>query len=140
MKSVAVAAMLCYIMAMGMALPSKVAVSEERTAETQWHLQAPSHGCVEVAHSVGGTVFRSYACDDVNGEFSMSPPFRVKNGCHNIYCNMLGPCVFSPAVDTCPTSALFHKPNLERVVNIRSKDHLFRYYNQIGICVILVAQ
>ena len=62
--------MLCYIMAMGMALPSKVAVSEDLKAESQWrHLQAPSHGCVEISHSVGGTVFRSYACDDPKGEF-----------------------------------------------------------------------
>ena len=59
---------LCYIMAMGMALPSKVAISEDLKAESQWHLQAPSHGCVEVSHYVGGSTFRSYACDDPNGE------------------------------------------------------------------------
>lgn len=66
MKSATIAAMLCYIMAMGMALPSNVAVSAERKVETQWHLQAPSRGCVEVAHSVGGSVYRSYACDGAN--------------------------------------------------------------------------
>lgn len=48
---------------------------------------------------------------------------------------IIGPCLLAPHVDTCPTSALFHKPNLERVANIRSRDHLVRYYNQIGQCV-----
>ena len=43
-----------------------------------------------------------------------------------------GACAFSMAVDRCPTSALFHQPNLERIVNVQSRDHLFRYYNQIG--------
>ena len=51
---------------------------------------------------------------------------------------LIGPCVYSPAVATCPHSALFHKPNLERVVNIRSRDHLFRYYNIIGINFVIV--
>ena len=72
MKSAVTAAiMLCYTMAMGMALPSKVAVSKERKADTQWHLQASSQGCtcVEVKHTVGGSVYRSYACDGANGEF-----------------------------------------------------------------------
>ena len=68
-SAVAIATMLCYFVATGMAMPSrKVAVSEELEAETQWHLQAPTRGCVEVSHSVGGTVFRSYACDGANGE------------------------------------------------------------------------
>ena len=71
MKSTATAAILCYILAMGMALPSKVAVSTGLEAETQWHLRAPSQGCVEVSHSVGGSVFRSYACDGADGEFLM---------------------------------------------------------------------
>ena len=44
----------------------------------------------------------------------------------------IGPCIFRPHVDTCPNSALFQKPNLERIVNIRSRDHLVRFYNQIG--------
>ena len=61
--------MLCYIMAMGMALPSKVAVSKDLKAESQWHLQAPNHGCVEVSHFVGGSTFRSYACDGAKGMF-----------------------------------------------------------------------
>jgi hypothetical protein len=69
MASTAIATMLCYIMVMGMALPSEVAVSEDLKAETQWHLQAPSRGCVEVSHTVGGIVFRSYACDGASGEF-----------------------------------------------------------------------
>ena len=60
MTSAVISIMLCYIMAMGMALPSKVAISEDLKAESQWHLQAPSHGCVEISHSVGGNVFRSY--------------------------------------------------------------------------------
>ena len=78
MTSAVISIMLCYIMAMGMALPSKVAVSEDLKAESQWHLQAPSHGCVEISHSVGGTVFRSYACDGANGEFCDYKFFRFK--------------------------------------------------------------
>ena len=35
-------AILCYIMAMGMALPSQMAVSEDFKAEVQCHLRAPS--------------------------------------------------------------------------------------------------
>ena len=68
MTSAAIAIMLCYIMAMGMALPSKVAVSKDLQAESQWHLRAPSRGCVEIYHAVGGNIFRSYACDDDEGE------------------------------------------------------------------------
>ena len=69
MKSAAIAVILCYLMAMGMALPSKVAITEEFEAQAQWHLQAPSQGCVEVSYSAGGTTFRSYACDGASGEF-----------------------------------------------------------------------
>ena len=71
MKSAAIAAILCYIVAMGMALPSKVAhsESEEFEAQAQYHLLAPVLGCVEVLHIAGGSYFRTYACDDVNGEF-----------------------------------------------------------------------
>ena len=62
-------ATLCYIMAMGMALPSQMAVSEDFKAEVQCHLRTPSWGCIEVSHSVGGSVFRSYAGDGPSGEF-----------------------------------------------------------------------
>jgi hypothetical protein len=69
-SAAAIAIMLCYIMAMGMALPSELAVSEDLKAETQWHLRAPVKGCVEVSHYVRGSYFRIYACDDDdNGEF-----------------------------------------------------------------------
>jgi hypothetical protein len=70
-STAAIATMLCYIMAMGMALPSEVAVSEDvdLKAETQWHLRAPVRGCVEVFHYVGGSYFRIYACDGDSGEF-----------------------------------------------------------------------
>ena len=68
MTSAAIATMLCYIMAMGMALPSEVAVSEDLNAETQWHLRAPALGCVQILHYAGGSYFRSYACDNPNGE------------------------------------------------------------------------
>ena len=71
MKSAAIAAILCYIVAMGMALPSQVAVSEseEFEAQAQWHLLAPKLGCVQVLHYVGGSYFRTYACDSAKGEF-----------------------------------------------------------------------
>ena len=71
MKSAAIAAILCYIMAMGMALPSQVArsESEEFEVQAQWHLRAPVRGCVEVLHIVGGSYFRTYACDSNQGEF-----------------------------------------------------------------------
>ena len=71
MMTAVIATMLCYIMAMGMALPSKVAVSEDLKAEIQWHLRAPELGCVEISHRVGGSTFRSYACDDPKGEVYM---------------------------------------------------------------------
>ena len=71
MRSAAIATMLCYIMAMGMALPSEVAVSEDLKAETQWHLRAPALGCVVIYHYAGGSAFRSYACDDPEGEVYM---------------------------------------------------------------------
>ena len=71
MKRTAVAAILCYAMTMSMAFPSsKLTVSEDLEARIQWHLRAPSHGCVEVSHSVGGSVFRAYACDSTKGELS----------------------------------------------------------------------
>ena len=70
MKGITVVASLCCIVALGMANPRPPAylMTEEFEAQAQWHLQAPSQGCVEVSHSVGGTVFRTYACDGANGE------------------------------------------------------------------------
>ena len=72
MKSAAIAAILCYTVAMGMALPSEVAQSvesEEFEVQAQWHLRAPVRGCVQVLHIVGGSYFRTYACDGADGEF-----------------------------------------------------------------------
>ena len=55
MKSATIVATLCYsIVTMGMAYPSEM--TQDFEAQTQWHLRAPSHGCIEVSHSVGGTV------------------------------------------------------------------------------------
>ena len=54
-----VAAILCYIVAMGMEV------------QAQWHLTAPVHGCVEVSHSAGGSYYRTYFCDGTDGEFSL---------------------------------------------------------------------
>ena len=69
MKSTAIVAILCPIIAMGMALsPSQVARSESEVL-AQWHLRAPARGCVQVVHYVGGSYFRTYACDDNDSEF-----------------------------------------------------------------------
>ena len=70
MKGTAIVASLCCIMAVGLAYPRPPAylMTEEFEAQTQWHLSAPSQGCVEVSHSVGGATFRTYACDGANGE------------------------------------------------------------------------
>ena len=68
MKGTAIVATLCCsIVTMGMAYPSEM--TQDFEAQTQFHLKAPNRGCVEVSHPVGGTVFRSYACDGANGEF-----------------------------------------------------------------------
>lgn len=37
-------------------------------AKTQWHVRAPARGCVQLLFTSGGSQFRSYACDGVNGE------------------------------------------------------------------------
>lgn len=66
-----VASLCCIVAAMGMANPrppQPYKMTEDLEAEAQWHLQAPSQGCVEVSYTVGGSVFRSYACDATNGE------------------------------------------------------------------------
>ena len=111
MNVVTVASMLSCIFAAGMAYPG--GRMQEYEAETQWHLRAPKRGCIEVSYSFGGNVHRSYACDHENKA-----------------------CIFS-AVDRCPASALFYRANLGRIVNIRDRDHLVRYYNQIGICMVM---
>ena len=67
MKSSATIAILFSVVATCTAYPSRM--TQEFQAQTQWHLQAPSRGCVEVAHTVGGSTFRSYACDGETGEF-----------------------------------------------------------------------
>ena len=71
MKSAAIAAVLCYIVAMDMALPSQVARSESKEFEVQaqYHLLVPVLGCIEVYHYLGGIYYRTYVCDDDKGEF-----------------------------------------------------------------------
>ena len=113
MNVMIVASVLSCMFAAGMAYPGGKMQEYELEAETQWHLRAPNDGCVEVSYTFGGNVYRSYACDHNNKA-----------------------CIFS-AVARCPTSALFHNANLNRIVNIHGRDHLFRYYNQIGICVVM---
>ena len=51
-----VAAILCYIVAMG------------TEVQAQWHVEAPVRGCVEVTHNVGDSYYRTYACDGTDGE------------------------------------------------------------------------
>ena len=82
MKSAAIATILCYTVAMGMALPSKVAhsESEEFEVQAQWHLRAPVRGCVEVLHIVGGSYFRTYACDGADGEFLVNCVTKFDHG------------------------------------------------------------
>ena len=59
MKCIAIASLLSCIAAVCIASP---------TATAQWHYRAPDRGCVEVSHSVGGSAFRTYACDGASGE------------------------------------------------------------------------
>lgn len=53
-------------------IPSELASKQQlyipsEVARAQWHLRAPALGCVELAHSLGGSTFRVYACDGLNG-------------------------------------------------------------------------
>ena len=82
MKTI-VAAILCYIVAMGTALPSNYAAlsesEETQEVQAQWHVKAPVRGCVEVSHQVGGSYYRTYACDGTNGEFSLVNTNNMKD-------------------------------------------------------------
>ena len=87
MKSAVIAAILCYIVAMGMALPSRMArhasESKEFEVQAQWYLRAPERGCVEVSYILGGNHFRAYACDSKKGELLLNCMTKVKNTAMN---------------------------------------------------------
>ena len=43
----------------------------QNEVEAQWHLSAPNRGCVEFRHTIGGSQFRTYACDGESGELGI---------------------------------------------------------------------